>query len=199
MGVFPAASSSHVPEPWAVLMSDPVSLDMIHISHIHFQARLYSLLIHLQKSTIIDFYPEDFKIDLNGKKFAWQGVALLPFVDEKRLFKALEPYYSCLTEAESELNNLDLDQFFVIIFPSFFVTEKRNVRGDDRLYIGLENKCYDFITGLYKNKVDPNAETDISADGMRGTVLLAEDCIGEGATLNSPIGGMPIRDNQVYW
>lgn len=26
MGVFPAASSSHVPKPWAQLMSDPVSL-----------------------------------------------------------------------------------------------------------------------------------------------------------------------------
>lgn len=25
MGVFPAASSSHVPKPWAKLMSDPVS------------------------------------------------------------------------------------------------------------------------------------------------------------------------------
>lgn len=78
MGVFPAASSRHVPEPWAPLMSDP-------------------------KSPIIDFYPEDFKIDLNGKKFAWQGVALLPFVDEKRLFKALEPYYDALTDAESKL------------------------------------------------------------------------------------------------
>ncbi|KOB62670.1 5'-3' exoribonuclease 2-like protein, partial [Operophtera brumata] len=53
-------------------------------------------------SPIIDFYPIDFKIDLNGKKFAWQGVALLPFVDESRLFKALEPYYENLTTAESE-------------------------------------------------------------------------------------------------
>lgn len=47
MSVFPAASRNHVPEPWGQLMIDP-------------------------ESPIIDFYPEDFKIDLNGKKFAWQ-------------------------------------------------------------------------------------------------------------------------------
>ncbi|KAG6799210.1 5'-3' exoribonuclease 2 [Apis mellifera caucasica] len=152
MGVFPAASSKHVPAPWAKLMSDP-------------------------KSPIIDFYPEDFKIDLNGKKFAWQGVALLPFVDEKRLFKALEPYYDCLTEAE----------------------KIRNVRGDDRLYVGLGNSGYNFMKGLYTNHVRSDAETSICIDGMRGTVLLTDDCVGDGATLPSPINGLlPIRNNKVY-
>jgi 5'-3' exonuclease len=31
MGVFPAASSSHVPAPWANLMSDPVSVTNVYV------------------------------------------------------------------------------------------------------------------------------------------------------------------------
>ena len=72
MSVFPAASKKHLPDPWGELMCDP------HCS-------------------IIDFYPVDFNVDLNGKKYAWQGVALLPFVDEERLHKALVPLYPLLT------------------------------------------------------------------------------------------------------
>merc|ERR1712168_585571 len=56
MGVFPAASKKFLPPTWQELMYQP-------------------------DSPIIDFYPSNFKIDLNGKKFAWQGVALLPFVE----------------------------------------------------------------------------------------------------------------------
>lgn len=81
-------------------------------NNLPYHHQIFSLFFP-QRSPIIDFYPEDFKIDLNGKKFAWQGVALLPFVDEKRLFKALEPYYDCLTEAESMLVSLNNDLFKV--------------------------------------------------------------------------------------
>ncbi|CAG9813681.1 unnamed protein product [Phaedon cochleariae] len=151
MGVFPAASCKHVPEPWAELMSDP-------------------------DSTIIDFYPEDFKIDLNGKKFAWQGVALLPFVDEKRLFKALEPYYAKLTPAEI----------------------KRNIRGDDRLYVSTKNSGYDLVSNLYLQKVDPDAECAVSIDGMRGTVLVSDICVSVGGSLESPVTDLaPLEDNAV--
>ena len=37
-----------------------------------------------KNSKICDFYPEDFKIDMNGARMAWMGVALLPFLDEDR-------------------------------------------------------------------------------------------------------------------
>lgn len=48
MAVFPAASCAHVPPTWRPLMYEP-------------------------DSPIIDFYPTDFRIDLNGKKWAWMG------------------------------------------------------------------------------------------------------------------------------
>uniref|UniRef100_A0AAY4CDY5 5'-3' exoribonuclease n=1 Tax=Denticeps clupeoides TaxID=299321 RepID=A0AAY4CDY5_9TELE len=88
MGVFPAASGNFLPTSWRALMSDP-------------------------DSSIIDFYPDDFAIDLNGKKYAWQGVALLPFVDERRLRAALEQVYPDLTTDESKRNSLGSDVVFV--------------------------------------------------------------------------------------
>lgn len=158
MGVFPAASSQHVPKPWAKLMSEPFS-------------------------PIIDFYPIDFKIDLNGKRFAWQGVALLPFVDENRLFKALEPYYDDLTAAEKQ----------------------RNILGCDRLYVEAGNSAYTYLLELYKSGGD-NLRTLIvekkrypfQYDGVRGDVMLSGDNVSIGGQLNSPVVGLPpLLGNQV--
>merc|ERR1719399_1118380 len=47
-------------------------------------------------SPVIDFYPDDFALDLNGKKFLWQAVVLLPFMKEERLIEALKPYMDML-------------------------------------------------------------------------------------------------------
>ncbi|GFF54618.1 5'-_3' exoribonculease Dhp1 [Aspergillus udagawae] len=81
MGVLPASSNHAIPEVFHDLMSNP-------------------------ESEIIDFYPEDFAVDLNGKKFAWQGVILLPFIDEKRLLAAMEKKYPLLTEDEKLRNSV---------------------------------------------------------------------------------------------
>lgn len=133
MGVFPAASRQHVPLPFARLMIDP-------------------------QSPIIDFYPDDFQIDLNGKKFAWQGVALLPFVDETRLFKAVEPYKKDLSLEEN----------------------KRNQLGDDRLYVGTGCSGYQLLKKFTETETDLNTEFPISIDGMQGLALVSEENISLG-------------------
>ena len=41
-------------------------------------------------SPIIDFYPYNFQLDLNGKKHDWEAIVLIPFIDETRLVAAMK-------------------------------------------------------------------------------------------------------------
>ena len=36
----------------------------------------------MEQSDIIDYYPVNFKTDLNGKQQEWEAVVLIPFIDE---------------------------------------------------------------------------------------------------------------------
>ncbi|KAG1926829.1 5'-3' exoribonuclease [Pimephales promelas] len=131
MGVFPAASGNFLPTTWRALMSDP-------------------------ESSIIDFYPDDFAIDLNGKKYAWQGVALLPFVDERRLRAALAQVYPELTSEEVRRNSL----------------------GSDVVFVGKSHPLCDFIQELYR--AESHEATEIPAElchGIQGILDLDEDPI----------------------
>ena len=66
-------------------------------------------------SAIIDFFPEDFALDLNGKKFLWQAVVLLPFIKEERLLETLDQYWKQhpLTTEERVRNSLNRNILFV--------------------------------------------------------------------------------------
>lgn len=54
------------------------------------------------ESPIVDFFPTNFGLDLNGKRFTWQAVILLPFLDEPRLLKVLQPYLEKVEEENGE-------------------------------------------------------------------------------------------------
>ncbi|KAK4879546.1 hypothetical protein RN001_007692 [Aquatica leii] len=79
LAVLPAASQSLLPEPYHKLMTD-------------------------EESLIKQYYPEDFKTDLNGKKQEWEAVVLIPFIDEAILLKAMEPCNQLLTAEEKQRN-----------------------------------------------------------------------------------------------
>lgn len=59
------------------------------------------------------YYPEKFDLDLNGKKFTWQAVALLPFIKEEDLVKAVESVQHTFTEDEKRRNSEGKDYLYV--------------------------------------------------------------------------------------
>uniref|UniRef100_M4AV83 5'-3' exoribonuclease 1 n=1 Tax=Xiphophorus maculatus TaxID=8083 RepID=M4AV83_XIPMA len=79
LAVLPAASKELLPEGYRDLMTSP-------------------------NSPIIEYYPLDFKTDLNGKQQEWEAVVLIPFIDETCLLAAMEPFSSELTREEKARN-----------------------------------------------------------------------------------------------
>lgn len=58
-----------------------------------------------ESSEIADFYPRSFTIDMNGKRWPWEAVVLLPFIDSRRLLNAVASVdCSVLTTGEKERN-----------------------------------------------------------------------------------------------
>ena len=151
MGVLPAASNHAIPEVFRSLMSD-------------------------EDSDIIDFYPTDFPIDLNGKKFAWQGVALLPFIDEKRLLDAMATRYPLLSADDVARNAVGKD---------VLIMSNRHP-----LYEEIATNFYSKRQGSPKYKLNPRI-----SEGLAGKVEKNEDYIPQ-SSLTFPLeeGAMPNLD-----
>lgn len=151
MGVLPAASNHAIPEVFRSLMSD-------------------------KDSEILDFYPTDFPIDLNGKKFAWQGVALLPFIDAKRLLEAMATRYPLLSADDVARNALGKD---------VLIMSNRHP-----LYEEIATNFYSKRQGSPKYKINPRI-----SEGLAGKVEKNEDYIPQ-SSLIFPLeeGVMPNLD-----
>ncbi|KXJ17198.1 5'-3' exoribonuclease 2 [Exaiptasia diaphana] len=68
-----------------------------------FEQLLANLMI-MEESPIIEYYPLNFKTDLNGKQQEWEAVVLIPFIDQKMLLDAMTPLYPRLTKEEKQRN-----------------------------------------------------------------------------------------------
>lgn len=88
MAVLPARSRNLMPMVYRPLMTDP-------------------------QSSIIEFYPNEVDIDMNGKTALWEAVVLLSFVDEKKLIENLKPVEAKLTASETKRNSFGNDIVFL--------------------------------------------------------------------------------------
>ncbi|XP_042403162.1 5'-3' exoribonuclease 4-like isoform X1 [Zingiber officinale] len=151
MGVLPAASAHALPSSYKDLMINP-------------------------SSSIIDFYPADFELDLNGKRFSWQAVCKLPFVDESRLLAEIKRVEDTLTEEEKERNSWTMDVLFVHFshpltskILSFYQRKKDNPK-------------------LGKAKLKKRIDPEIS-DGMNGLIYISDKTMFS-FEIYSPVEGM---------
>ncbi|VFQ81924.1 unnamed protein product [Cuscuta campestris] len=159
LGVFPAASSHALPEQYRKLMTDP-------------------------NSPIIDFYPTDFEVDMNGKRYSWQGIAKLPFIDEARLLAEVAKIEHTLTDEEVRRNSVMFDMLFISLSHPL-----------SPYIFSLDNRCKQLTD---KEKVEVKEIIDPGASGgMNGFLSL---CAGDPCPtiFRSPLQGMEdIMDNQV--
>ncbi|KAI0514279.1 hypothetical protein KFK09_010314 [Dendrobium nobile] len=78
----------------------------------HALPKAFMSLMNDDNSPIVNFYPKDFEVDNDGKRFTWQGVCKLPFIEEESLFGATKVLLKELKPEEMERNCVSSDKVF---------------------------------------------------------------------------------------
>ncbi|OVA02489.1 putative 5-3 exonuclease [Macleaya cordata] len=153
MAVLPAASAHALPMFYRKLMTDSTS-------------------------PILDFYPADFELDMNGKRHTWQAICKLPFIKESRLLAEIAKVEDSLTDEEKRRNSLGLDGLFFHI--SHPLAEKvfsfcKHMKDHPKLPIAK-----------VKRKINPNF-----SGGMNGYLYISDEPVWK-QEISSPIEDMEI-------
>ncbi|KAK7263445.1 hypothetical protein RJT34_31035 [Clitoria ternatea] len=143
LSVLPPGSASALPKAYAQLMLD-------------------------ENSRLIDLYPQDFEVDTEGKRFMWQAICKIPWIDERRLVAETRELKNELSENEAIRNSVKFDS----------------------LFIKSANKLADKICFLSQEPKSCKLDTRVS-DGVGGIISV---CHEEG--IKKPCLGMEICDNK---
>ncbi|XP_074294961.1 5'-3' exoribonuclease 3-like [Silene latifolia] len=106
----------------------------------HALPEAYQNLMISSDSEIVEFYPKDFEVDMDGKRFTWQGISKLPFIDQEKLLNATRQLETKITMNEA----------------------KRNVEMSDYLFWMGSNSCAE-ITLDY---IIPNSEKKVEFENV---------------------------------
>ncbi|KAK3229600.1 hypothetical protein Dsin_001481 [Dipteronia sinensis] len=136
LGVLPAASAHALPLFYRKLMTDVLS-------------------------PILDLYPTDFELDMNGKRFAWQAICKLPFIEESRLLSETVKLEHTLTDEERRRNSLGLDILFLHISHPLAV--------EINSFSKQMNDSPEFIEVKAEKKIDPKF-----SGGMSGYIYISD-------------------------
>lgn len=129
----------------------------------------YQPLMTSESSEIVDFYPRSFTIDMNGKRWPWEAVVLLPFIDSKRLLAASAKVDdSLLTEAEKDRNKFGNAVVFEYDEDASFDLEAAGDAALFRLLPGCKTKTtlFDDSCLAYKRPTKPTMTPKL-ADGVK--------------------------------
>ncbi|CAN0898061.1 5'-3' exoribonuclease 3 [Linum grandiflorum] len=153
MGVLPAASAHALPLAYGKLMKDD--------------------------SPIADLYPADFEIDMEGKRFSWQGLCKLPFIDEARLLSEIAKVENSLTDEEKRRNSLGLDLLF------FHKSNPMAVR----VSFSEKDSQQELLNVNTELEIDPKV-----SDGMNGYITVNQHPVCP-AEISSPLDCWPVIVN----
>uniref|UniRef100_A0A0D9XP87 Xrn1 helical domain-containing protein n=1 Tax=Leersia perrieri TaxID=77586 RepID=A0A0D9XP87_9ORYZ len=91
-----------------------VSSSAMHYSPISFAlSKSYSRLMDCEESVIQTYYLSELDIDTDGKRFLWQGIAKLPFIDVKLLLSVTKEAEKELGVHEMRRNTIRQDKIFL--------------------------------------------------------------------------------------